>query len=70
MENCEHPLAERGRFPECCVEPGVDCWGYRPHLPLKDIVDIIGVILSEGFENWSYQIIDDDNIKVFGRKSD
>ena len=55
---CEHPLVEHfeWRFTGWCssLEPGQDCWAYRPNMLLVDVADIVGVILSNGFDEWSY----------------
>lgn len=66
---CIHPLNKDGRlFGEWDgIEPGEDCFLFRPNLPVRDIADIVGLILSNGFTSWSYLIEDDGTIKVFGR---
>ncbi len=64
---CEHPL--EWRIPhyetcECCC-PGADCWGFRPSMPVVDLADIVGVILSEGFLDWFVRY-EGDEIRVYG----
>jgi len=51
---CQHPIwAVAGK--EEMLEPEQDCWGFRPGLPVRDIVDIVGIILSNKWSEWSYQ---------------
>jgi hypothetical protein len=69
---CKHPLTDKTfyvRFDETCY-PGEDCWGFRPNHPLSEIADVIGIVLSEGFENWYYDYAPAKGIAtVYGRKS-
>ncbi len=48
--DCTHPLGEIWDDQRLVGEPGLDCWGFRPNLPLSDIADIVGLILSQGFD--------------------
>lgn len=47
--------------------PGDDCWGFRPAAHLNDIADVVGLILSEHFTNWSWEKTDSGTILVYGR---
>jgi len=38
---------------EHCDEPGVDCWGFRPRHKLVDYVDIVGIIMQNGWTRWT-----------------
>lgn len=64
---CEHPLEDKLPAADWEVEPGQDCWGYRPCLPVVDIADIAGLVLSNGFDEWSWGR-DNGKLIVYGRK--
>ena len=63
---CGHPIWEVPGKEEM-LEPGQDCWGFRPEIILRDIADIVGMVLSNGFDEWYWQK-EGDNILVGGRK--
>lgn len=46
-------------------EPGDDCWGFRPDISVRDVADIVGIVLSKKFKIWSYEITN-KGIKVYG----
>jgi hypothetical protein len=66
---CEHPLevitddAESG-----CICPGDDCWGFKPYVNVRDMADIVGLVLAN---NWDTETVswhkDDGKILVAGR---
>ncbi|MCK9598314.1 MAG: hypothetical protein M0R06_04695 [Sphaerochaeta sp.] len=46
-----------------------DCWGFRPHkgLTISDVADIVGIILANGWDRWSWYIsLDGKKIEVSG----
>lgn len=47
------------------LEPGSDCWGYSPNIPIRDIADIVGIILVNGNDEWSYTTDKDKQILVY-----
>jgi len=50
--NCEHPLGDKL---DSGIEPGCDCWGFRPAWNVSLAADIVGICLSkqwEGFTAW------------------
>jgi len=49
---CHHPLTDYYGFSGCDreLEPGEDCWGFRPNYPVEEIADIVGIMLSEGWQ--------------------
>jgi len=54
---CEHPLREKlpiSEDCECCF-PNTDCWGFQPSVKVVDVADIVGIILSEQFLDWSWR---------------
>ena len=68
---CTHPLAWRlgtdyGWFG---LEPGDDCWGWRPHLPVEDIADIVGIVLANDWTWWYYLTDDQGQLRVFENKA-
>ena len=36
------------------IEPGDDCWAFRPDMPVSDIADIVGLIIANGWVEWDY----------------
>ena len=67
---CVHPLSGRyGCFKEKDLEPGDDCWGYRPLVKLDKVVAIVAHILVNKITQWSWyedkgQIYVDDYERV------
>ena len=69
--SCQHPLeivADDVSSDLMMDGPGGDCWGYRPVLPVADIADIVGIILSEGWVVASYEPSKTGPIRVYGSK--
>ena len=58
---CQHPL-EAITDKEEELYPGGDCWGFRPHVSLQDIADIVGIILVGHSQQWSWWI---DNGQIY-----
>lgn len=72
-EGCLHPLAERRGFPmneaDGCMEPGNDCWAFRPEIKVSDLADIAGLVLEYGWDEWFWRTYPDGMIKVYGHDS-
>lgn len=51
---CTHPLIDR--LNDDGMEPGTDCWGFRPALSLSDTADIVGIILNKKWREWLWGI--------------
>ena len=50
---CTHPLNERYELiDDGNVEPGQDCFLFRPDRKVSDIADIVGIILEYNFHEW------------------
>lgn len=64
--SCNHSLANRTGFPED-LEPGSDCWGFRPSLSVELTADIVGIMLQKGWSFVSWWK-DGDQLKVSGMK--
>lgn len=68
---CQHKLNDYIGFPlykaDGCMEPGMDCWGFRPDMKVEDLADITGVILEQGFDEWSFTR-SKGKTKIYGRK--
>ena len=62
---CEHPLEA---VYESYYGDSRNCWGFRPYLKLKDIVDIVGIVLSMGFSDWSWSGNRKTDIHVMGKR--
>ena len=45
--DCCHPLGYRLEHDS---EPGEDCWGFRPDHDISFCADIVGIILSKGWQ--------------------
>ena len=57
-QECDHPLSERLESAYhreyYGIEPGADCWGFRPWASVPLAADITGIVLAQGFESWVY----------------
>lgn len=73
---CAHPIAEKviqhTRYEtsfEMTTCPGEDCWGFRSAYPISEVADIVGLVLSKGFTDWSYRYSKSrGRVVVYGRK--
>ena len=69
---CGHPLVDiAGRFPgnDYGLEPGDDCWGFRNVVNVSDCADAVGIILTNGWDQWVWYLSQDKKrIEVSGRK--
>jgi len=65
---CEHPLqAIVDREEDSPLEPGSDCWGFYPSLPLQVCVDIVGAIISQDYWEWEVRLYSKTAVTVYGR---
>lgn len=50
---CIHPLADRfsHSYSSFGIEPGCDCWGFRPEYDISFCADIIGILLVKGWDD-------------------
>lgn len=62
---CTHPI---DKLAEMDLGPGCDCWGFRPGMSLPVIADIVGAIISQGYNEWGIRIYSPAKLTVFGRK--
>ena len=48
VSECKHPLAYRfeDSWGYYGMEPGDDCWGFRPKFSVEDCADIVGIALQ------------------------
>lgn len=71
--DCDHKLKDHIKFPfqkrDGFIEPGQDCWGFRPALSVEHLADIAGLVLAHGWDEWFWRVYKDGTIKVFGRDS-
>lgn len=65
---CQHPIASVAweLIHEDMLEPGADCWGYRPKFPMAVIADIVGMILGGGFISWGFTHFPDTGKIIVG----
>lgn len=66
---CKHPietLSYQGIHEEG-LEPGCDCYAFRPSLPLDVSADLAGAILAEGYHEWFYRKFSRRSVTVYGR---
>lgn len=63
--NCKHDFWEISD--QDYIYPGQDCWGFRPDMPISDIADIVGIIISHNWdpERTSFSR-DKEIIEVYG----
>lgn len=62
---CKHPLwkiSER----EWELEPGEDCWGFRPQHSVSFITDIVGIVLERGWQSATWWEREDGDYSVAG----
>lgn len=49
---CEHPLeAVTGLWDFDSPSPMEDCWGFSPNISKSDLADIVGMVLSQGWDS-------------------
>jgi hypothetical protein len=67
---CTHGLADRYGFPgaDDYLEPGDDCWGFRPTHKPEVAADIVGIILVNGWEVAGWDTQEDGKVAVSGTK--
>lgn len=67
---CQHPLDRLSweKWHEEMLEPGVHCWGFRPAAPMSVIADIVGLVLAERYDEWSWRRSESKGFKLFGRR--
>jgi len=67
---CDHPLRDRigHPFSDGYIEPYQDCWAFRKDKRLDPAIcaDIVGVIISEGFESTAWSFDQNGVAKVIG----
>lgn len=64
---CVHPIEKLCEQSEDGLAPGVDCWGFYPDMPVTLLVDFVGAILSQEFEEWGYIRYSREAITIYGR---
>ncbi len=66
---CHHPIEALSweNTNEDTLEPGSDCYGFRPNLPIHLVTEIAGAILSQGFDEWMYRRFSPTSVTVYGR---
>ena len=66
---CTHSLlAKSAAFEDVVESVGElgDCWGFRPDTPLEEIVDVVGMVLIEGWEGFRTWRREDGRLCVAG----
>ena len=65
---CKHPLSDRGGFPyfDGDLYPGDDCWGFRPQYNVSTTADVVGVILSKGWQSAGWGENKEGQLVVWG----
>jgi len=69
---CQHPieaLSSENRNAEE-LEPGDDCYGFRPNISVSLATDLVGAIISQGFDEWFYRRFSRKSVTVYGRSYD
>lgn len=74
-DGCKHPLNKDeyttlfhrpALYWDDDIEPGEDCWAFRPCMSIDILADLAGCILGNGFGEWFCRLLDDGNYKVYG----
>lgn len=68
---CQHPIEALSweNVHEDSLEPGSDCYGFRPGISVTLAADLVGAILVSGFEEWSFKLFSKTSATVYGRNS-
>jgi len=64
---CEHPIEKLCEQMEEGLDIGQDCWGFKPNILLESLIDLIGVIISQDYDEWGYMRYSKSALTVFGR---
>ena len=64
---CQHPienLSYENKY-EDTLEPGGDCYGFRPNMSVRLVTDLTGIILSLGHVDWFYRKYSKESLTVY-----
>lgn len=67
---CSHPIDRLSYINWCedSLEPEGDCYGFRPNLSIALIADIVGAIISQGYNGgWFYRVYSPTSATVYGQ---
>jgi hypothetical protein len=66
---CNHPIDALSTENRCeeMLEPGSDCYGFHPDMPVALIADIVGAALVEGWQEWAFRRYAPRQVTVYGR---
>lgn len=69
---CQHPIVALSyeNKNEDILEPGGDCYGFRSAIPTSVTADLVGAILSQGYDDWFYRRFSRSSVTVYGRSYD
>ncbi len=70
--SCHHHLGERleNQWGNSSIEPGCDCWGFRPCADVSLAADITGVVLQHGWDGrFSWWTDKEGVLKITGKTS-
>jgi hypothetical protein len=64
---CEHKLSDRLDFLHggYGMEPGIDCWAFRPSEPIEVVADIVGLLLGSAGHGASWTKREDGTYAVY-----
>jgi hypothetical protein len=63
---CVHPI-DKLADSENMISPGDDCWGFKPDMTVSLLADLVGAIVSQGWEEWAFIRYGPESLTVFGR---
>lgn len=66
---CQHPIEGLSweHIHEEMLEPGGDCYGFRPNMKVRLAADLVGAVLSQGYNEWFYRKYSPTSVTVYGR---
>lgn len=67
---CVHPLKDHLPHDDNYgLEPGNDCWGFRPVFSVELCADIVGILLQKGWDDWVVWKSKKGNWRIHGTTS-
>lgn len=69
---CQHPIDELSYElkNEDMLYPGSDCYGFRTNISVNLAADLVGAIISQGFDAWFYRRFSPTSVTIYGRSYD
>lgn len=67
---CVHPIESLStqNVREEDLTPGDDCYGFTPNMPVFLIADIVGAIISQGWDTWFFRRYSKTSVTIYGER--